>query len=123
MLSSKQKPNPIVTLYTIDFVNDNARQELLDLPMAIRQRAFALLDRMKIDGPNLGMPHTRAMGDGLFEVRAMGQEGIGRVMYCTQIGRRIVVLHCFVKKSQKTPTKDLEIALARKKELENEQAC
>ena len=91
--------------------------------MAIRRRAFALLDRMKIDGPNLGMPHTRSMGDGLFEVRAKGQEGIGRVMYCMRIGRRVVVLHCFVKKSQKTPIRDLEIALSRKKELENEQAA
>ena len=80
--------------------------------MSIRQKAFALLDRMKIFGPSLGMPHTRAMGDGLFEVRATGQEGIGRM---------IVVLHCFVKKSQKTPKKELDIAITRKLEFENEQ--
>ena len=123
MTSPKQETKPIDATFTIEFVNENARQELLELPMAIRQRAFALLDRMKIDGPNLGMPHTRSMGDGLFEVRAMGQEGVGRVMYCTRIGRRIVVLHCFVKKSQKTPAKDREIALNRKRELENEQAA
>lgn len=52
--------------------NENARQELIGLPMSIRQKAFALLDRMKIFGPSLGMPHTRAMGDGLFEVRTTG---------------------------------------------------
>lgn len=117
--TSNSSPNE--NAYTIEFANENARQELIGLPMSIRQKAFALLDRMKIFGPSLGMPHTRAMGDGLFEVRATGQEGIGRVLYCTQIGRMIVVLHCFVKKSQKTPKKELDIAITRKLEFENEQ--
>ena len=123
MTSSTQETTPAEMLFTIEFVNENARQELLDLPMTIRPKAFALLDRMKTDGPNLGMPHTRALRGGLFEVRAKGKDGIGRVMYCTQIGRRIVLLHCFVKKTQKTPAKEIEIALARKKEFENEQTA
>ena len=122
MNEPKQSTESTSTLFSIEFVNENARQELITLPMSIRQRAFALLDRMKIAGPNLGMPHTRPMGNGLFEIRATGKEGIGRVMYCTFIGRRIVVLHCFVKKTQKTPTKEIEIALARMGELKNEQS-
>lgn len=105
MTSPKQETKPIDATFSIEFVYENARQELLELPMATRQRAFALLDRMKIDGPNLGMPHTRSMGEGLFEVRAMGQEGVGRVMYCTRIGRRIVVLQCFVKKKPENARK------------------
>lgn len=66
------------------------------------------------------MPHTRSLRDGLFEVRAKGQDGIGRVIYCMQIGKKIVVLHCFVKKSAKTPIKEMQIALKRLKEIEND---
>lgn len=63
------------------------------------------------------MPHTRAMGQGLFELRINGAEGIARVFYCTLPGRRIVMLHQFVKKSEKTPRRELEIAKRRMKEV------
>jgi phage-related protein len=68
-------------------------------------------------GPDQGMPHTRAMGGGLFELRIKAAEGIARVFYCTAVGRRIVVLHQFVKKSDKTPRKELETARRRMKEV------
>ena len=110
----------VETHFSIEFASENARQELLALPCSTRSRAFALLDRMRIDGPNLGMPHTRALRDGLFEVRAKGRDGIGRVIYCMQIGQKIVVLHCFVKKTQKTPIKEIQIALKRLKEMTND---
>ena len=66
---------------------------------------------------NLGMPHTRAMSDGLFELRIKGQEGIARVFYCTLVGQRIVMLHSYVKKSQKTPPRELQIARTRMAEV------
>jgi len=72
---------------------------------------------MELFGPDLGMPHTRAMGGGLFELRIKAAEGIARVFYCTVVGRRIVILHQFVKKSEKTPPKELEIARRRMKEV------
>ena len=57
------------------------------------------------------------MGGGLFEVRAKGREGIGRAFYCTVIGQRIVILHAFIKKSEQTPTRELETARARLREV------
>lgn len=72
---------------------------------------------MELFGPDLGMPHTRAMGGGLFELRIKAAKGIARVFYCTVVDRRIVVLHQFVKKSDKTPHKELEIARRRMKEV------
>ena len=57
------------------------------------------------------------MGGGLFEVRAKGREGIGRAFYCTVIGQRIVILHAFIKKSEQTPTRELEAARARLREV------
>lgn len=67
--------------------------------------------------PNLRMPHSRAMGGGLFEIRPRGREGIGRAFYCFVVGRRIVVLHAFVKKTQATPEQDLKIARKRLQEV------
>ena len=63
------------------------------------------------------MPHTRPVGDGLFELRLRAAEGIARVFYCTLVGRRIVMLHQFIKKSAKTPRKEIEIARKRMKEV------
>lgn len=69
-------------------------------------------------GPNLGEPHPQALGDGLFELRLKGAEGIARV-FCTVVGRRIVMLHSFIKKTQRTPRQDLEIARSRLKEIKH----
>ena len=86
-------------------------------PDGLRARYFALAVRMAEHGPDLGMPHTRALGGGLFEIRAKSREGIGRAFYCALVGRRIVILHEFIKKSQKTPKRELRIARNRMKEI------
>jgi phage-related protein len=83
------------------------------------------------------MPHTRALGDGLFVLRLKAKEGIGRVFFCTitlpasstsskrqtstGVNRKIVMLHSLVKKSQKTPKKELETARRRLSEFRNSQ--
>jgi len=72
---------------------------------------------MLIDGANLGMPYTKAMGNGLFELRLQGKDSIGRVMYCTLVNQQIVMLHSFIKKTQKTPKHDLNIAIERMNEV------
>ena len=69
--------------------------------------------------PDLRIPHSRAMGGGLFELRPRGREGIGRALYCFVIGRRIVVLHAFVKKTRVTPLPDLRIARKRMREVQD----
>ena len=58
-------------------------------------------------------PHSKAMGGGLFELRPRGRSGIGRAFYCFCGGRVITVLHAFVKKTQKTPRRELLIARER----------
>ena len=64
---------------------------------------------------------TRALGNGLFEIRAKGVEGIGRAFFCTMVGRKIVILHGFIKKTDKIPKRELDIARARLNEVfENE---
>lgn len=57
------------------------------------------------------------MGNGLFELRCKGAEGIGRAFYCTMVGREIVILHSFIKKTQETPERELKTARKRLKEV------
>lgn len=89
----------------------------MTLPLTLQARYIALTDRMLEHGPNLGLPHTDAFGGGLFELRLKGAEGIARVFFCTMVGQEIVMLHSFIKKSAKTPAKELLLAKQRMKEI------
>ena len=89
----------------------------MSLPVTLQARYIALTDRMLEHGPNLGLPHTDAFGGGLFELRLKGAEGIARVFFCTLVGQEIVMLHSFIKKSAKTPAKELLLAKQRMKEI------
>jgi len=66
------------------------------------------------------MPHIRPMGNGLFEIRSKGPEGHGRILFCAIRGRVIVILHGFIKKTQVTPKRELDIARRRMKEVKGE---
>ena len=103
--------------WTVTFFNARVEREVLDLPVGLLARFLRYAERLEAFGPDLGMPHTKPMGRGLFELRLRAAEGIGRVLYCTVSGRRIVMLHQFVKKTQKTPGREIEIARSRMKEL------
>ena len=102
--------------WTLTFHNKSVESEVLALPAGFVARFIRYAERMEICGPDLGMPHTRAMGEGLFELRLKAAEGIARVFYCTVVNRKIVVLHSFVKKTDKTPPRELEVARRRMKE-------
>ena len=67
----------------------------------------------------VGMPLCRAMGAGLWEVRSdLPSNRIARVLFCVH-GGKILVLHAFIKKSQKTPDADLTLARKRQREFED----
>jgi phage-related protein len=57
------------------------------------------------------------MGEGLFELRPRGREGIARVFYCMKVGKKIIMLHSFIKKTKETPKRKLEIARRRQREV------
>jgi len=103
--------------WRIEFFSDRVGASLAKLPAGLLARFVRYAERMEVYGPDLGVPHSRAMGDGLFELSLKAAERIGRVLYCTLIGRRIVVLHHFVKKSDKAPPKEIELARQRMKEI------
>lgn len=99
--------------WEIVYYSEAVQKMIGDWPVGIRAYYARLTERMRVFGPNLGMPFTRSMGQGLFEIRARGKEGIGRAFFCTVVERKIVILHAYLKKSQKTPARELEVARKR----------
>lgn len=105
--------------WTIAYYSESIQNEILALPAGFLARYLRYTDRMEVYGPDLGMPHTRAMGEGLFELRLKAAEGIARVFYCTIVGKKIVILHHFTKKSEKTAPRELIVARRRLKEVKD----
>ena len=105
--------------FTLEFYSDSVQNEVLSWPEGIQACFTRIAEQMVEHGPNLGMPYTRPFGDGLFEIRAKGREGIGRAFFCTLVGRRVVILHGFIKKTEQTPAKELRTARLRLKEVQN----
>jgi phage-related protein len=104
--------------WEIVYYSEDLQRAILEFPAGIQARYVHLTQRILNFGPNLGMPHSRAMGQGLFELRLKSKEGIGRVFYCNLPDQRVMMLHAFMKKSVKTPTKELNIARDRMKEVQ-----
>ncbi|NDC21343.1 MAG: type II toxin-antitoxin system RelE/ParE family toxin [Burkholderiaceae bacterium] len=103
--------------YSIIYYSQEVQEEIMNLPVTLQARFIGLTDRMMEHGPNLGLPHTDAFGGGLFELRLKGAEGIARVFFCLIVKQKIVMLHSFIKKTQKTPDKELKLAKQRMKEF------
>ena len=103
--------------YRIQFFVASVQTLIEKWPVGIYASFVRIAEQIEISGPNLGMPYTKAMGDGLFEIRAKSAEGIGRAFFCCMKGRRVIILHGFVKKTQTTPLKEIRLAKRRMKEV------
>jgi len=99
------------------YFDDDVQEIISSWPIGIRAYYARITERMMLYGPNLGMPFTRSMGRGLFEIRVRSKEGIARAFFCTIVDRRIVILHAYIKKSQKMPSKELKLARKRLAEV------
>ena len=109
-------PSP---MWSILYFNERVKLLLEAWPSGIYADFLRLAQLMEKNGADLRLPHARAMGQGLFELRCRGPEGIGRAFYCTMVGQQIVILHAFIKKTQETPDKELRTARKRLKEVQN----
>ena len=105
--------------YQIEYFHPRVLAEIEAWPVDVLADYARLVELLAEHGPSLRLPHSRALGEGLFELRPRGRSGIGRAFYCFVIGRRVVVVHAFVKKTQQTPEKKLKLARKRIKEIEH----
>jgi len=103
--------------WIIDYYSEEVRLEIDALPVGIRASYTRLTELLEEFRLGLRMPHSRAMGEGLFELRPRGREGIARVFYCMKVGKKIIMLHSFIKKTNETPKRELDIARHRQSEV------
>lgn len=109
----------ISTPWKITFYSAQVEQEALTLPEGILASFLRIVELIEEFGPALGRPHTAPLGQGLFEIRAQGREGIARSVFCILKGREIVVLITVVKKGNKIPSHQMDTARKRLKEVQS----
>jgi phage-related protein len=103
--------------HVVTYFNIGVRSAIEDWPVGILADFAHRVELLAEFGPALRMPHSRALGGGLFELRCHGPEGIGRVLYCHATGRRVVLLHGFIKKTRSTPARDVQVARSRMRKV------
>lgn len=103
--------------WKVTFFDRKVEEETLGFPAGILANLLHILEMIEEFGPAIGKPHTAPMGEGLYEIRAKGKEGIGRSLFCTVKGKEITILNSFIKKTQKTPRREIITARNRMREL------
>ena len=106
--------------FKVVFLNNKVEKDTLNFPKGILANFVHIVEMIEEFGLSLGMPYTSKVEKELFEIRAKGVEGIGRSFFCTTKDKEIVILHSFIKKTQKIPLKEIKIARKRLKEYKNE---
>jgi len=104
--------------WRIEVLNETVAAEIAALPADMQARFLRIAERIVSVGlERLSEPHVRRLEGKLWELRLTGRDGIARALYVTAMGRRVVVVRAFVKKTQKTPRTEIELALRRAEEI------
>ena len=104
-------------MWEVEFLDEKVLEEFTSLPSDMQAHYLHIIEMIQRRGPrNVGMPHIRSLGNQLWEVRFRGRAGIARAIYVAGEGRRLIVVHVFVKKTQKTPKRAIDLARKRAKE-------
>jgi phage-related protein len=105
--------------FQVEYFHERVLAEVESWPVDVLADYARLVELLSEYVPSLRLPHSRAFGGGLFELRPRGRAGIGRAFYCFLVGKRVVVLHAFIKKTQQTPDHELKLVRRRLKELQD----
>jgi phage-related protein len=104
--------------WTVETLNETVDAELADLPADMRARLVRISELIESVGlPNVKAPHVRHVRGQLWEIRLKGKAGIARALYVAAKEQRVVILRAFIKKTEKTPAGEIDLALERAKEL------
>lgn len=105
--------------WTVEFLNHDVKLSLDALPVDMRASFQRIVELIQSHGlERVREPYVKHLEGPLWEMRMKGRSGIARAVYITAVGKRIVVVHCFVKKTQKTLRREIEIAMKRAKEVQ-----
>lgn len=104
--------------WRVEFLDDEVMATLSALPKDIRGRFERIVMMIESHGiERMREPYVKHLEGPVWEMRMKGRDGIARAAYVTATGRRVVVVHVFSKKTQKTPRREIETALRRAKEV------
>ena len=104
--------------WSVETLNETVDAELAELPLDMRARLVRISELIESVGlPNVKEPHVRHIRGQLWEIRLKGKAGIARALYVTAKEQRVVIVRAFIKKTEKTPTGEINLALQRAKEL------
>jgi phage-related protein len=108
-------------MWIVELLDARVRDELEALPAGMKARFRRIVELIQAHGlEQMREPHVKHLEGPLWEMRMKGKDGISRAIYVTAKGRRVVVVRVFVKKTRKTPRREIEVALKRAQEV-NEQ--
>ena len=104
--------------WVVETLNETVDEELDELNESQKAKFIKIVELIEKHGlENVGKPHVAPLEKKLWEIRVKGKDGIARALYVTAKSKRVVVVRAFVKKTQKTPKKEIELALKRAKEI------
>ncbi|MBM3242373.1 type II toxin-antitoxin system RelE/ParE family toxin [Candidatus Poribacteria bacterium] len=104
-------------MWKVEFLNQSVVAEFKALPKEMQANYLHVIGMIERNGPQaVGMPFIKPLGNKLWEIRFKGKSGIARAIYVTTKRKRLVVVHIFIKKTQKTPKRAIDLALKRVKE-------
>ena len=104
--------------WTVEVLDARVRDELEALPADMRARFRRIVELIQNHGlERVREPFVKHLEGQLWEIRIKGKDGISRAIYVTARGRRVVVVRVFIKKTQKTPQREIDLALERAKEV------
>jgi phage-related protein len=105
--------------WIVEFLDEDVKAALDALSVEIRASFQRIVELIQSQGlERVRGPYVKHLEGPLWEMRMKGRSGIGRAVYVTAVGKRIVVVHVFTKKTQKTPRREIEAALRRAKEVQ-----
>jgi len=104
--------------WAVETLNETVDSEVEALPEDMRARLWRVAKLIEEKGlERVGEPHVRHLEGRLWEMRLKGRSGISRALYVTVVGRRVVIVRVFVKKTEKTPRREIDLALSRAKSI------
>lgn len=107
--------------WVIETLNKTVDEELLSLPADMQSKFLWISQLIEEHGlNNVGMPYVRHIQNNLWEIRMKGKDGIARGLYITSKPKRIIVVNVFIKKTQRTPIKEIKLALKRAQEIQDD---
>lgn len=109
--------------WSVELLDETVEDELAELPVDMRARFIKISELIEQHGlQNVSEPHVRHLRDKLWEMRMRGRSGIARALYVAARHRRVVVVRAFVKKTEKTPNSEIDLALDRARKVQDDEA-